>query len=354
MKSFTHLYRSIDSGKLIDIFLLSAIASILALRLFLHLSNYPQIGNGQFHIAHMLWGGLLMMAALMVSFLYHGRRLQTLVALVGGIGFGVFIDELGKFITRDHNYFFQPTIGILYALFAILYIAATFLTRKRPLTTEERHVNALQLLEESIDHNFDINERNQIREILVKADQTHPLTMALTKIIDTLPYNPPKSNPKWRAFSLESLRIKYRLYATKRSSERTIRVIFGLLFVVMILLVWFLIDTSYDFTDTSSYEILDKDFFVNGQIISTLFAEICLLIGIFVIIRNRLKAFVWLYRSLMVNLLLTQFFLFARIEFNAMPFFIINLVLMIVTRFIISQETILSEKKSFYKKHDNV
>lgn len=45
--------------------------------------------------------------------------MQRLCALIGGIGFGLFIDELGKFITRDNNYFFQPTIGLIYAVFAI-------------------------------------------------------------------------------------------------------------------------------------------------------------------------------------------------------------------------------------------
>lgn len=38
--------------------------SILATRTFLELTGYPQIASGDFHIAHVLWGGLLLAAAI--------------------------------------------------------------------------------------------------------------------------------------------------------------------------------------------------------------------------------------------------------------------------------------------------
>ena len=43
--------------------LLSFAASVTLTRLFLSLSGYPQIGGGELHVAHMLWGGLLLFAA---------------------------------------------------------------------------------------------------------------------------------------------------------------------------------------------------------------------------------------------------------------------------------------------------
>jgi len=33
-----------------------------------------------------------------------------------------FIDELGKFITSDNNYFFQPTISLIYIVFIIIFL----------------------------------------------------------------------------------------------------------------------------------------------------------------------------------------------------------------------------------------
>ena len=39
---------------------------------------------------------------------------------MGGLGFGLFIDKLAKFITSDNNYFFRPAIALIYAIFVLL------------------------------------------------------------------------------------------------------------------------------------------------------------------------------------------------------------------------------------------
>jgi hypothetical protein len=55
--------RHIDAGEFFEDFLISAVAAILTIRVFLHLTGYPIVGGGTLHIAHMLWGGLLMALA---------------------------------------------------------------------------------------------------------------------------------------------------------------------------------------------------------------------------------------------------------------------------------------------------
>ena len=49
-----------------EAFVIIAIATILLTRLYLQLTGYPQIGGGDLHIAHALWGGTLMMLALLL------------------------------------------------------------------------------------------------------------------------------------------------------------------------------------------------------------------------------------------------------------------------------------------------
>ena len=96
-------------------FLVCAVASVLGNRVFLIITGYPQVGNGTLHISHAIWGALMMAIAIVFAIVVppavHTARSSRSSA---DAGFGWFIDELGKFITRDVNYFFQPTIALIY------------------------------------------------------------------------------------------------------------------------------------------------------------------------------------------------------------------------------------------------
>lgn len=100
---------------LLDTFLASGVTTVLAVRAYLAATGFPQVGSARsgIHIAHALWGGLLLAAALVVALTLVPRRWRWVVAVAEGIGFGLFIDELGKFITQDVNYIFQPTAAII-------------------------------------------------------------------------------------------------------------------------------------------------------------------------------------------------------------------------------------------------
>ncbi len=116
------------------LFALSGIATVLVTRAFLELAGYPKLGGGggrsHLHIAHMLWGGLLMAAAILLVVCLLGRTARRVGALVGGVGFGLFIDEVGKQVTDEPGYFYQPAAGIIYASFAVLLILARLLRGK--------------------------------------------------------------------------------------------------------------------------------------------------------------------------------------------------------------------------------
>src|SRR5262249_13193460 len=59
--------------------------------------------------------------------------------------FGWFIDELGKFITRDVNYFFQPTIALIYTVFITMYLVFRGIQR-REYNADEAVLNGLEAL----------------------------------------------------------------------------------------------------------------------------------------------------------------------------------------------------------------
>ena len=101
------LVRNLEFGGLIETFLVFSVVSIVAIRVFLNLTGFPQLGGDGLHIAHMLWGGLIMLIVLGIVLIFLNLEIRKFAAIFGGIGFGVFIDEIGKFVTGDNNYFFE-------------------------------------------------------------------------------------------------------------------------------------------------------------------------------------------------------------------------------------------------------
>ena len=140
-RSTSPLIRDADAARNLEIFLVSAIATILITRVYLVLTGYPQIGGGNLHIAHMLWGGLLMLASIVIFLSYLNLPIRVSASLIGGIGFGLFIDEIGKFVTADNDYFFQPTFAILYVIFVGLFLLVRTLLRSVPMTEQELEIN---------------------------------------------------------------------------------------------------------------------------------------------------------------------------------------------------------------------
>src|SRR3712207_6945392 len=104
------LLRDLHSSHQLELFLVAAVSTVLGIRGYLHLAGYPSIGGARLHIAHMLWGGLLMLAALVILLGFIGRRPRRVAALLGGVGFGTFIDEICKLVTLDHDYFYRPAV----------------------------------------------------------------------------------------------------------------------------------------------------------------------------------------------------------------------------------------------------
>jgi hypothetical protein len=170
--------RHIDADEFFENFLISAVAAILGIRVFLHVAGYPTVGGDSLHVAHMLWGGLLMLVALLMVLGYLGRQVRSAAAVIGGLGWGTFIDELGKFITHDNNYFFEPTFALIYVSFVLLYVVWERLHSTR-LTRQEALGNALELVLEAVRKDMDAEERRRALELLGQCDPDDPVARKL-------------------------------------------------------------------------------------------------------------------------------------------------------------------------------
>ncbi|MCE5291224.1 MAG: hypothetical protein LLG14_18580 [Nocardiaceae bacterium] len=144
------LIRSAYGATAAEAFLIIAIITILATRSYLHLTGYPQIGGGNLHIAHALWGGALMMTSLIIGWLFIGFGVRATAVVLGGIGLGLFLDEVGKFVTKDNDYFYGPSAEIMYILVAGVLVLNRIIRDLRPPSAREFLANAAEIAAQGI------------------------------------------------------------------------------------------------------------------------------------------------------------------------------------------------------------
>jgi hypothetical protein len=154
--------------------LVSFAATVIGTRWFLELTGFPQLGGGDLHIAHALWGGAALFAAAILPILLAGRAVYTASAVLAGIGGGLFIDEVGKFITATNDYFYPAAAPIIYATF--LLTALMWLRARAPDDPDPRSqlLTALELLEESVEGDLQRGEADDLAARLRAAADRAP------------------------------------------------------------------------------------------------------------------------------------------------------------------------------------
>ncbi len=99
--------------------------AVVGTRWFLQATGYPQVGGGELHVAHMLWGGLALVIAALLGLVVSASWVPPVTAILAGAGTGLFIDEVGKFITASNDYFYPLAAPLIYGL--LLAFALVFL-----------------------------------------------------------------------------------------------------------------------------------------------------------------------------------------------------------------------------------
>jgi len=148
------------------IILLSFAGSVILTRIFLELTGYPQLGGGELHIAHVLWGGLLLFIAALLPLLIANRWAYTLGAVLAGTGVGLFIDEVGKFITSTNNYFYPLAAPIIYAFFLLTAFLYTRIRKPPSRGARAELYRAFDSMGEVLEHDLDPREKSDLVERL--------------------------------------------------------------------------------------------------------------------------------------------------------------------------------------------
>lgn len=167
------LKRPNASNYLLD-FLIWAIFSLFSVRLFLVFFNNPVIGRGNWHIAHVLWGGLFMLVGIIIFMVYYGKSSIRIASIFSGIGWGLFIDEIGKYITQDNNYWFRPAIALIYISFVLIFFLYRLLEKKTIPTRALLWYELLEDCQKLFSGDLEIKEKCEILENIKKIEQQFP------------------------------------------------------------------------------------------------------------------------------------------------------------------------------------
>lgn len=320
--------RYLQANSLFELFFVASVSTILIMRTILSVTNYPQLGGDGLHIAHVLPGGLLMLIALVLSIGFINKEARGLAAFFGGVGFGLFIDELGKFLTSNTNYFFEPTVALIYVVFVALFLALHFIGDRR-VSRLEYIVNAIETSKEVVIHDLDETEQRRALEYLKHADQSNPAVRQFRTLLKEVE-SPPPENPglllRWRRW----LGRRYQSVVTRPWFNRVVVTVFVAGSVIQLGVIAY--DIFSDHRDMLSF----ADW---GELVSSGIASVLVVIGVYRLIRGkRLAAYRWFERAVLVSIFITQFFLFFRDQFHGLVGLFASLVVLLTLRYVIKQE----------------
>lgn len=339
-KYFTFLAVNLEAGDYLENSLVSAVFSIVIIRVFLAVTGYPQLSGEGLHIAHMLWGGLLMMLAILILLSFLSKQSKYAASILGGLGFGVFIDELGKLITHDNNYFFQPTFALIYIIFVLLFLGIRAIEKSINVLDKDYTINALEIIKEVVLHDLDDNEKKHALSYLDKIKGEDIVASSLKKLLmsaATIKSNDLSLSTKIRRLIQDKYiqYIRQQRFAKKVSNFFVAYALIGLMAYVI----------YYSIAYGGSIH-LNMNFWDWGMLLSPVFSGILVLLGFFYRKRRgTLYSYNKYKQAVLITILIGQFFLFYKLQLFALIGFTINITVLIALQFLISQETLERSKK---------
>lgn len=337
------LVRDFHAGEHLDLFLVSAVSAILGIRFYLELTGYPRVGGETLHVAHMLWGGLLMLGAVVILLSYLGRAVARIGALLGGIGFGTFIDEVGKFVTRDHDYFYRPAVALIYVTFVGTYLAIRSIHSRRRASAEEYLVNALHEMEDVAFSDLDSRERDRALHYLDRSDPADPLVAALRDALhraEVVPTPSPHPLVRLRAWAIRH----YRRLAAHPRFHRAMVVFFALQLgfkAADAVLLWagvrwkLTVPLAFPLTHPAGQAL---SLAVWGELVSSLLSGCLIAAGLVLLRDSRLRALRMFRGSVLVSIFLTQVFMFYRHQWTALVVLAFYLLVLAALNFAVEHE----------------
>ncbi|MEV4537054.1 hypothetical protein AB0J82_25075 [Asanoa sp. NPDC049518] len=328
------LPRAANAVPLLMEFIVVTVATVLSIRLALFITGYPQLGGNGLHIAHVLWGGLAMAVGVMGLLSFNGRVIRPIGAFLAGVGFGLFIDEVGKFLTSDNDYFFTPSIAIMYVVIVLLVLTIHAVHGRRPLSPRELYAAALTSAAAGVTNGMTDHSRQMaLRRINAAGDL--PGATAAAALVQQIPTG---RDEKYDVSQMGS-RVASRIAKALRTRPAMITTIVLLLIqAVSTLGIALLILSTFLAREAGANAVLVFDDPVPTAIggASSIVAAACVVYGLVRLRQGRrVTGFRWMQRAVLIDLLLTRVFEFATYQFAAIPALAVDLLLLAALEFAI-------------------
>ncbi|MEV0724946.1 hypothetical protein AB0I37_19465 [Micromonospora purpureochromogenes] len=310
--------RVLEAPSYLQAFVLSGVVTVLLVRAFLQAAGYPQLGGGGLHIAHVLWGGLLMTTGLGVALVFLGSAARNLGAVLGGIGFGLFIDEVGKFVTAGTDYFYAPAAGIIYGAFALLVVITQAIRGRIRLTGPERTANALYAVVGGLRTGL-TEDRRAAAARLVRGCGPD-VEDAVTRLLAAVPRREEPGPRFWQPWLRRARRAVVWVTTHRWVVALVVLYLVGEPFVVVLGVL----------LDTVTGQLHDQREWraVLGVSISALITAVLSIRGASLLPRDRTRAFRLFKLALLVDLLFGQIFSFTVNQFGALTALAVDLFLL--------------------------
>lgn len=294
-------------------FLVVTVATVLVTRFLLAASGYPQVGGGGLHVAHVLWGGLAMALAVVVLLSWVGPALRSFGAILGGVGLGLFVDEIGKFVTSDNDYFYAPAAALIYAVVVVLVLLVEALHGRRAHHPAEYLSVATDRAVAGVAGGFTDAEREEARS-LVRRGGGEPGASEVAALVEAVPRDDVSVPDPVRAlvrrgsaWFTDALELRW---AAAVVLVAVLGSALGSLVVALRVL-------------TGD---VDVPLWVGVGILAAVVATVaCVVVGVLVGRDDRRAGAVWVRRGVLVSLLVTQLLAFRAVQWVAVAGLVVDL-----------------------------
>lgn len=155
-----------DAERYVQLSVLGLAASITLTRFILEATGYPQLGNETLHIAHCLYGGIILYIGCLLPLIYSNKWAFTWSGILSGAGMGLFIDEVGKFMTVNNDYFFPAAAPVIYGFFLLTVLLYVRIARRSNRIEE---VDEYYSKESVPEHEFKVQMKGFVNKLVTQS-----------------------------------------------------------------------------------------------------------------------------------------------------------------------------------------